>query len=66
MCFEEVVKQDKWVQAMYEDIDSIKRNDTWDLVDFPKDKDCIGVKWIYKSLKPNLMKRANLKNTNQN
>jgi hypothetical protein len=47
-CFEEVVKEEKWVQAMDEEIDSIERNDTWDLVDFPKDKDCIGVKWVYK------------------
>jgi hypothetical protein len=24
-------------------------NDTWDLVDFPEDKYCIGVKWVYKT-----------------
>jgi len=48
-CFEEVVKQEKWVQSMDEEKDSIERNDTWDLVYFPKDKYCIGVKWVYKT-----------------
>jgi hypothetical protein len=33
---------------MDEEIYSIERNDTWDLVDFDKDKYCIGVKWVYK------------------
>ena len=28
---------------------SIDKNDTWKLVDFPKNKECIGVKWIYKT-----------------
>ena len=34
---------------MDEEIDSIERNSTWDLVDFPDNKNCIGVKWIYKT-----------------
>jgi len=32
-----------------EKIDGIEINNTWDLVDFPEDKNCIGVKWIYKT-----------------
>ena len=32
---------------MDEEIDSIERNSTWDLVDFPNNKNCIGVKSIY-------------------
>jgi hypothetical protein len=31
-----------------EEIDSIERNATWDLVYFSKDKDCVFVKWTYK------------------
>ena len=27
----------------------IEKNDTWDLVDLPKGKDVIGVKWVYKT-----------------
>ena len=32
---------------MDEEIDSIENNDTWDFVNFPKDKNIIGVKWVY-------------------
>ena len=34
---------------MDEEIDAIERNNTWNFVDFPEDKNCIGVKWIYKT-----------------
>lgn len=34
---------------MDEEIESIENNDTWDLVDLPKDKNIIGVKWVYKT-----------------
>ena len=27
----------------------MERNSTWDLVDLPDNKNCIGVKWIYKT-----------------
>lgn len=27
---------------------TIEKNDTWKLVDLSKDKECIGVKWVYK------------------
>jgi len=34
---------------MYEEIDSIERNNTWDLVNLPEGKKSIGVKWVYKT-----------------
>jgi hypothetical protein len=34
---------------MNEELESIKKSDTWDLVDLPKEKECIGVKWVYKT-----------------
>ena len=34
---------------MDEEIDSIERNNTWELMDLPKGKECIGVKWVYKT-----------------
>ena len=34
---------------MDEEMDSIEKNDTWDLVNLPKDKNLIGVKWVYKT-----------------
>lgn len=34
---------------MNDEIESIEKNDTWELVDLPKNKDCIGVKQVYKT-----------------
>ena len=34
---------------MDEEIECIKKNQTWEMVDVPKDKDVINVKWIYKT-----------------
>lgn len=45
-CFEEAAKDPQWIQAMNKAIDSIERNQTWDLVDIPSDKSCIGLKWV--------------------
>ena len=47
--FDEAVKNDVWIKAMDEEIDAIERNNTSDLVDLLEDKNCIGVKWIYKT-----------------
>lgn len=47
ICFEEAVKNDKWKKAMNLEIETIERNNTWYLVDLPKDAKCIGVKWIF-------------------
>ena len=34
---------------MDEEIECIEKNQTWELVLVPKDKDVISVKWIYKT-----------------
>ena len=47
--FEEAIKDENWVQAMDEEIEAIEKNDTRDQVNFPKDKNLIGVKWVYKT-----------------
>ena len=36
---------------MDEEIECIEKNQTWELVDVPKDKDVINFKWIYKTKK---------------
>eukprot|EP00253_Pinus_taeda_P019551 PITA_19551 len=40
--FEEAIRDENRVQAMDEEIKAIEKNDTWDLVDLPKDKNLIG------------------------
>lgn len=38
----------EWRAEMNEEIESILRNDTWDLVEMPKNKTLIGCKWLFK------------------
>jgi hypothetical protein len=47
--FEEVIKEENWVKTMDEEMDSIEKNDTWDLVELLEDKDHISVNWAYKT-----------------
>ena len=47
--FEDVVKEEKWIESMNEEIGAIEKNDTWELVDLPQGKEFIGVKWVYKT-----------------
>ncbi|MCI12639.1 copia-type polyprotein, partial [Trifolium medium] len=47
--YNEAVKSDVWRIAMDQEIESIEKNDTWELVTLPKDARKIGVKWIYKT-----------------
>ena len=47
--FEESVKEEHWPPTMNDEIDTIERNKTLDLVDLPTDKTNIGVKWVYKT-----------------
>ena len=45
----EVVKDDHWIQAMKEELDQILKNDTWELVPRPENKNAIGTKWVYRN-----------------
>ena len=42
-------QEKEWVDEMNNEIDSIERNQTWDLVDLSDDKNSIGVKWVFKT-----------------
>lgn len=39
----------KWMKAMNENMEAIKRNDTWELVELPSGAKKVSVKWIYKT-----------------
>ena len=45
--FTEASKSDEWVKAMNEELDQIEKNETWELVPRPKDKNIVGTKWIF-------------------
>lgn len=46
--FEETYVDKDWKKAMEEEIHAVDKNKTLSLVGKPKDKEIIGVKWIYK------------------
>ncbi|GKC22709.1 ribonuclease H-like domain-containing protein, partial [Tanacetum coccineum] len=46
--FFEASKFSHWTDAMNNEMDALLRNDTWDIVDLPKDRKAIGSKWIFK------------------
>jgi hypothetical protein len=45
--FEEANKDEFWNKAMDEELDQIEKNDTWELVPRPKNKNVIGTKWVF-------------------
>ncbi|KAE8731101.1 hypothetical protein F3Y22_tig00002840pilonHSYRG00228 [Hibiscus syriacus] len=47
--FEEAFKKDEWKQAMEEELAAIKKNQTWELMDLPVNKEAIGVKWVFRT-----------------
>ena len=51
IAFEEAYREDKWKKAMKEEINSIRKNDTWELTTLPEGHNAIGVKWIFKTKK---------------
>ena len=46
---DEATKDDHWMKEMKEELDQIIKNDTWDLVPRPKDKNVIGTKWLFRN-----------------
>lgn len=41
-------EKDKWVTAMQDEYDSLIKNDTWSLVDRPRDHNIVDNHWVYK------------------
>jgi hypothetical protein len=47
--FEEANTDEHWIKAMEEELDQIEKNETWELVPRPKDKNMIGTKWVFRN-----------------
>jgi hypothetical protein len=45
----EAIKSKYWIKSMNEELDQIEKNQTWELVPRPKDKNVIGTNWIFKN-----------------
>ncbi|GMP51093.1 hypothetical protein CsSME_00017460 [Camellia sinensis var. sinensis] len=50
----------KWKEAMDEEISSLHKNQTWELVQLPKGKKAIGCKWVY-TKKEGILGRDNIR-----
>lgn len=51
LCYQEAVqgsKSEKWKEVMKDEMMALDKNDTWDLVELPKDRKTMGCKWVYK------------------
>ena len=48
ICYEKACGKEEWESFVKEELDSIERNNMWELVDLPQGKESIGVKWVYK------------------
>jgi len=46
---EEALSDDGWILAMQEKLNQFQRNDVWDLVPKPSQKNIIGTKWVFKT-----------------
>ena len=47
--FEEANKDGDWIKAMDEELDQIEKNQTWELVPRPENKNVVGTKWVLKN-----------------
>jgi hypothetical protein len=47
--FEKAINDEHYIKAMEEELDQIEKNETWELVPRPKDKNMIGTKWVFRN-----------------
>ena len=47
--FAEARENDDWIKAMNEELDQIEKNQTWELVPRPTNKNIVETKWVFKN-----------------
>jgi hypothetical protein len=47
-CFEESIQRKEWADAMTEEYQSIMKNEVWEIVPRPKNKDVVSSRWFFK------------------
>jgi Reverse transcriptase (RNA-dependent DNA polymerase) len=45
--WKEAMQDTKWRKTMFEEMRALVKNDTWDMVPRPSDKNTVGCKWVY-------------------
>jgi len=46
--YEEAKVDQRWMDAMKEELAMIQKNQTWELMEKPQDRKVIGVKWVFR------------------
>ena len=46
---DETLSDDGWILAMQEELNQFQRNDVWDLVSKPQQKNIMGTKWVFRN-----------------
>lgn len=46
--YKKAAQHPEWVVAMQNESDALERKKTWELVELPPNKHCIGCKWVFK------------------
>jgi len=46
---DKALSDDGWILAMQEELNQFQRNDVWDLVSKPPQKNIIGTKWVFRN-----------------
>uniref|UniRef100_A0A2N9GHF6 Reverse transcriptase Ty1/copia-type domain-containing protein n=2 Tax=Fagus sylvatica TaxID=28930 RepID=A0A2N9GHF6_FAGSY len=44
---EEALNHPQWKKAMIEEMEALKKNDTWELITLPRGKRTVGCRWVY-------------------
>ena len=44
---QEALKDPKWKEAMNEEMKSLQKNSTWEVVDLPEGKTPVGCRWVF-------------------
>lgn len=47
--YKEASTDERWIEAMKSELDSINKNYTWTLTTLPENQKAIGLKWVYKT-----------------
>lgn len=47
-CYRQAIKDEKWIQAMKQEIQALEDNKTWLVIDLPNGKNTVSSKWVYK------------------